>query len=371
MDCMQALEDLYTDFLLVTPGQATATGLSGMLKGEISHDRITRMLHDGKYGDRELWRNVKSVVRQREQEEGVLIIDDTVEEKPWMEENEIICWHHDHTINRTVKGVNQLTLLYHTTKEDSNGVSIPVGYQTIRKTEIVKDKKSGKEKRKSKKTKNDIAIQLLKGVVRKGLKYKYIVADKWFASVKLMNVIAHDLQKYFVFPLKDNRKIALTLEDQKNSRFVSVSELSSRHGTSMKVYLEHIDGPLTLYIKRIVLDSNKEVFMYLVTNDMQLEGEGLYQIYQRRWKVEEFYKSVKSLAAYAKSPAHSVDSQEKHLFLSLLAFTKLELLRTRTRNNHFALKGRLWLTAASAALNQWLDWKRAFKPDFELLMAAA
>jgi hypothetical protein len=26
----------------------------------------------------------------------VLIFDDTVEEKAWMDENKLICWHHDH-----------------------------------------------------------------------------------------------------------------------------------------------------------------------------------------------------------------------------------------------------------------------------------
>ena len=36
--------DLYIDYLLSTFGSATATGLSAMLNGEISHDKITRLL---------------------------------------------------------------------------------------------------------------------------------------------------------------------------------------------------------------------------------------------------------------------------------------------------------------------------------------
>ena len=36
--------DLYTDYLLSTFGAATATGLSAMVDGDVSHDQITRFL---------------------------------------------------------------------------------------------------------------------------------------------------------------------------------------------------------------------------------------------------------------------------------------------------------------------------------------
>jgi len=41
-----------------------------------------------------------------------LIFDDTIEEKPYTDENEIIAWHFDHCQNRIVKGVNILNCLY-------------------------------------------------------------------------------------------------------------------------------------------------------------------------------------------------------------------------------------------------------------------
>ena len=36
--------DLYSDYLLSSFGQTTATGLARLLEGEISHDQVTRML---------------------------------------------------------------------------------------------------------------------------------------------------------------------------------------------------------------------------------------------------------------------------------------------------------------------------------------
>jgi hypothetical protein len=85
--------ELYTDYLISTLGAATATGLSSMVEGDVSHDRVTRFLSERDYTSRDLWRQVKSTVRQIEKEDGVLIFDDTIQEKAWTDENEVMCWH--------------------------------------------------------------------------------------------------------------------------------------------------------------------------------------------------------------------------------------------------------------------------------------
>jgi len=79
------LLELYSDYLLSSFSHTTATGLSRMTAGAVSHDRITRFHSTEKMDSRELWRLVKPVVRQIEAEDGVLIIDDTIEEKPGSE----------------------------------------------------------------------------------------------------------------------------------------------------------------------------------------------------------------------------------------------------------------------------------------------
>jgi hypothetical protein len=44
--------DLYTDYLLSTFGAATATGLSAMVEGDVSHDQIMRFLSAQEYASR-------------------------------------------------------------------------------------------------------------------------------------------------------------------------------------------------------------------------------------------------------------------------------------------------------------------------------
>ena len=72
--------ELYTDYLTVTFGDATATGLSSRLDRSMSHDAITRFLSKEKYTSKDLWKQVKPTVREIESSDGVLIVDDSIEE---------------------------------------------------------------------------------------------------------------------------------------------------------------------------------------------------------------------------------------------------------------------------------------------------
>ena len=105
--------ELYTDYLLSSFGATTATGLSATLEGAVSHDQVTRFLSREDYNSKTRWQQVKPMVRAMEQPDGVLIFDDTIEEKPHTDENELISWHFDHSQNRSVKGINILNCVYH------------------------------------------------------------------------------------------------------------------------------------------------------------------------------------------------------------------------------------------------------------------
>ena len=101
-----SLLDLYSDYLISSFGQTSATGLSRLTDGVVSHDQVTRFLSAPKKTGADLWHQVKPLVRQIQSSEGVLIFDDTIEEKPYTDENEMVCWHWDHSQNRHVKGIN-------------------------------------------------------------------------------------------------------------------------------------------------------------------------------------------------------------------------------------------------------------------------
>lgn len=346
------LLDLYTDYLMSSTALVTATGLSGIMDNQISHDKITRFLSNEDFSSKELWKKVKPVVRKLESEEGVLIFDDSIEEKLYSDENELICWHWDHSLGRYVKGINQLTLIYHV-----KGVTIPISLDFFRKTEMVFDKKKGKETRKSKVSKHEQYREMLNTAHKMNqLKYSYILNDNWFACAENMKFIEKELKKKFVMSLKSNRTVALSLEDQKAGNYVGIESMELKDAT--EIYLEGVDFPL-LICKKILKDQeDKEVAIYLITNDLSLNSDKMLELYRKRWNIETFYKSMKSNCSYSKSPTHTVRTQANHFFCSVYAVFKYEMIRINTNLNHFALKSKIYLKAMKAAMAQLAEFKK-------------
>jgi len=54
--------DLYTDYLQTSFSYTTATGLSDLLDGELSHDQVTRFLAEKDYTSEDLWKSIKKEV---------------------------------------------------------------------------------------------------------------------------------------------------------------------------------------------------------------------------------------------------------------------------------------------------------------------
>lgn len=334
--------DLYSDYLIVNQGQATATDLSTLLEGEYSHDKITRALSQKQLGSKELWQIVKPQLKTINNKEGVLIADDTIEEKAYMDENDIICWHHDHVTGRTLKGINQLTLLYY-----NEEVSLPIAYILIEKKVWVYDAKKKKDRRVSAISKHEHFRNLISQSIANGLMFRYILADNWFASAENF-IFIESKEEDFIMPLKENRKVALSKDAQLNGEYQSIGSLVLEENQTLQVYLEYMDFPLLL-TKQLFKNEDAEAVLYLVTNDLMADAETIKTYYQKRWKVEEFYKSIKSNLGYAKSPTHTVKTQNNHLFLSMVAFTKMEVLKISTKKNHFAIKRLLTMNALKSA----------------------
>lgn len=339
--------DLYTDYLMSSFGQTTATGLSTLLDGTLSHDRISRFLAAEDFNSATLWQLVKPLVRQFQQEDAVLIIDDSVEAKPYSDESELLCWHYDHTTGQTVKGINLMSTLY-----ASQGVSLPVAFELVTKPNWVTDKKTGKPKRAATKTKNELYQDMLRTCQKNQIRFRYVLNDVWYASAENMVFVKDELRKDFVMPIKSNRKVALSAEDKQHGRYVTVAALVLEADTTRLVWLEGVPFALRLLKQVFTNEDGSQGIVYLVTSDTDLTAEQMATIYQKRWKVEEYHKSLKSNLCFAKSPTKTVRTQSNHIFASLVAFVKMERLRLSTKLNHFAMKAKLYQAALKTAYEQ-------------------
>jgi hypothetical protein len=342
--------DLYSDYLLSSFGQVTATGLSGLLSGALSHDKITRMLSPDEYSSKDLWQEVKTPVRANESEEACLIFDDTIVSKPYTDENGMICWHRDHSKGRNEKGINLLTAFYHAQLPASwEALRVPAAFECVKKTVRFCGIKSRKEKRQSPITKNEMMRSLLsRAVESQHLTFRYVLADSWFSSSD--NLLFIDkLKKYFVTDMKSNRLCMFAAHDRNSGRWTGLDKLPLQAEQPVKVWIKDLAIEVLL-CKFVFTDRDGSTGeMYLPSNDLQLTAGGFRSLYKKRWSVEEYHKSLKQNASLAKSPTRTVTTQTNHLFASLLAYIKLERLKFVHKLNHFALKAKIYTYALKCA----------------------
>ncbi len=342
--------DLYTDYLVSSTGPTTATGLSRLLDGALSHDHITRWLTQAGLGSPALWRQAKPLIRQAEAQRGaeefaVLIVDDSILEKAHTDANELICTHWDHSQQRFVKGLNFVSLLY-----QAGELALPVAAELVHKTVPVFQPKTQQTSYQSASTKNEYLQQMLR-VAQQQVAYRYLLADSWYASAENMNLV-RALGHHFIFALESTRTVALSAEARAKGQFQAVQTLVFPDEHPLRVYLRSVQEAVLVTRQVFTNQDGSQGVLYLVSSDTDLTQTQLTTIYQRRWKVEEYHKSLKQNASMGKSPTKTLTTQTNHFFAALLAYGKLEVLKLKWSIGHFRLKAQLYSVGLKAMYQQ-------------------
>ena len=293
--------DLYTDYLLSTFGAATATGLSAMVNGDVSHDRITRFLSVQDYTS---------------------------------------------SSGRTVKGINLLNALYY-----CNGTSIPVAFELVKKPIQYSDLAIRKLQRKSKKTKNEMMREMIETCIQNALKFRYVLMDSWFSSEAKFEFIT-EKGRHFMAALKDNRLIALSEDDRKRKRFVRVNELNFPDKTPVQGWLKGYAQAVPMVRQVFKSKDDSTGILHLVCSDLTCDYDAIVTSYKKRWQVEVFHKFLKSNANLAKSPTRTLRTQSTHVFMAIYATFKLECLGIANKLNPSALCRKLLINASRTAYAQ-------------------
>jgi hypothetical protein len=78
------------------------------------------------------------------------------------------------------------------------------------------------------------------------------------------------------------------------------------------IYIQGFEFPVKLAVHVFTNKDGSTGRLRLVTNDPTLDYAGMTRIYQKRWEVEEFHKSIKSNAGLSESPTQTVRTQSNH-----------------------------------------------------------
>ena len=125
--------------------------------------------------------------------------------------------------------------------------------------------------------------------------------------------------------LKKITKNCSWCDDYKSKNYVHLSTLELKDGESRRIYLKDIKYPPVITYKVFKNEDASTGKLYLVTNELELSGDCIYKIYQRRWSIETYHRSLKQNTSLGKSPTsvkktQSRGSRVKGLFLSLVKY---------------------------------------------------
>jgi transposase len=188
--------------------------------------------------------------------------------------------------------------------------------------------------------------------VQNKLKFRFVLFDTWFSSKENMCYIKKDLLKDFVCALKSNRLVAVSEEDHQANRFTSIEELPWQEETLFVGWLKDVPFPIN-FVRQVFCNKDGSTgILYLACSDATVKRRQILKIYQKRWSVEVFHKSLKQNAALGKAPVRRVITQNNHIFAVLYAVFKLECLSIKRHLNHFALRAHLYLKAIRVAFHE-------------------
>jgi len=248
------------------------------------------------------------------------------------------------SLGRTVKGLNILNCLY-----QAQDISVPVAFEIISKPILYGDIKTRQVKRYSEITKNDLMRQMLQTWKPNQLRYKYVLTDIWYALASNMQHLKIQLKKDFIMAMKSNRKVALSFSVQHQGHFVRIEQRKLESDPTQLGNEKGLDFPVLLTSPVFKNKDDSEGILYLVCSDMALTYDQITTIYQKRFHLEVFHKSIKSNTSLSKSPARTVKTQRNHVFASIYAAFKLEILKLKHHTNPFALKTKLYIKALQAS----------------------
>jgi IS4 transposase len=284
--------------------------------------------------DKVLYQKSKAILKSRAVEGVVtLSIDDSIAEKPYSEVNGVVNWHYDHTKGYNVKGISFVSALW-----SDEEVSVPLSLEVVEK-ELLYTEKKGAEEWKIKKSKNEIFSQMVERLTQ-SRRVDYVLSDSWYSSKDNMKHVFQECETHFVMALKSNRMVARSEKDREKGNFKPIEKL--RLGKrAVKLYLKGLDFPVLVVKKTFKHGRKSSGTLYLACSDLELGYEDIFTLYKRRWRIEEYHKSMKSNCSLEKCQASSHSAQTSHFYCAALAYLLLEKTKAKEDKNHFALKKEL------------------------------
>jgi SRSO17 transposase len=290
--------------------------------GDMSGDSIERFLKESRLKPSFIWEQIKDEIVYSPQ--GCLIIDKTVLEHK--NSNKIQGAHKQWSgsSHDIVMGVGLVNLVYYN--------------PDINRFWILDCKVWDKDV--DGKTETEIAHDLLKIAVNRGIEFSTVMFDSFYASSVFLTYIALDLKKIFYTSLPKGR---VCKELDKTDGYIAIKDLEWSDEELQTGKLVRIrETPEKLKVKLFSIASSERRIDALCTNYIEdtMTARDIQEVYAYRWKVEEFHQQIKGTLGIAKCQCRKRRSQKNHIICSILAYTYLTKEAIKANTTIFQLKRR-------------------------------
>jgi putative transposase len=282
-----------------------------------AHDSFTRLLGRQPPDTNALWEEIKDLVIP---ETGLLIIDDTVLDKPYSKHMDLVYrqWSGKH--HQTVNGINLETIVW-----TNYECIIPIDFRIY---DINTDGK----------TKNDHFLDMLNVAEVRGFSPELVLFDTWYASLNNLKAIRKK-GWHWLTRLKKNR-----LVNPDNTGNIAI-ELVTIPSEGMRVHLKGYG-----FIKVFRFVSKDGDTQYWATDVLNMQEEERKELAKKAWKIEEYHRGIKQFCGVERCQARRSNIQRAHIMMAIRAFLRFEICRIRKGISWFEAK----MNIVRNAVNQYI-----------------
>jgi putative transposase len=302
----------YIDFLIATPKAATATEAARVQParpGAPAHDAFTRLLQRLEPDPETLWAEAQPQVRLGE---GVLVLDDTVLDKPYARRIDLVKRHWSGKHHAVVKGIDLVSLVW----TDGDRV-VPCDYRVYHDA--------------GQATKNDHFRAMADTAQARGFQPGCVLFDGWYSSLENLKHLRAKGWRWLT-RLKANR---LVDKDRQGPRPLSRTEVAA---SGTEVWLK---GYGLVKVFRIAATDGG--IGYWATSDLSMAELERLRLAECGWTIETYHRGIKQCTEVEKCQARSATAQRNHIGMALRAFVRLEW--------HLASTGISWVAAKASIIH--------------------
>jgi hypothetical protein len=270
--------------------------------------------------------------------EKVLIADDSICPKSG-KEIEMVSYHFDHKVRRSILGNQYLQLGFHNGLNffPLDGAFHTSGHRpNVRVRDIDKRTNGWKRRKEALSKKTDVLVQMIDRAWKSGIDASFVLFDSWFSHDDIIHRIV-DVGYGVICRLKRNRvKYGYRGKDytlkQLWQQFAKKNTVWVKDRTIKGVCLD-VTLKKTGQVRVLFVSDGRKQWQALLCTDTELEPSRILEYYARRWSIEVYFKDAKQMLFMGKEQSNTFDALVACQSLVMIRYLILVYIQIKRRLN--------------------------------------